>query len=59
MQLYFKGSIEEIHHPEEVPGHPIYTMRQENKAIEEHIENVINLIWLDLKEMTKGKYIHF
>ncbi|OZV11162.1 PAS domain S-box protein [Tissierella sp. P1] len=37
----FKGSIEEIHHPEEVPGHPIYTMRQENKAIEEHIENVI------------------
>lgn len=37
----FKGSIEEIHHPEEVPGHPIYTMREENKAIEEFIENKI------------------
>ncbi|HEY8362497.1 MAG TPA: DUF438 domain-containing protein [Tissierellaceae bacterium] len=34
----FKGSIEEIHHPEEVPGHPIYTMKQENRAIEEFIE---------------------
>ena len=42
----FKGSIEEIHHPEEVPGHPIYTMRQENKAIEEFIEETLrpNLI---------------
>ncbi len=35
----FKGSIEEIHHPDEVPGHPIYAMRQENKAIEEYIDN--------------------
>ena len=24
----FKGSIEEIHHPEEVPGHPVYTMKK-------------------------------
>ena len=38
----FKGSIEEIHHPEEVPGHPIHTMRLENKAIEEHMDNIIN-----------------
>lgn len=38
----FKGSIEEIHHPEEVPGHPIHTMRRENKAIEEHMDNIIN-----------------
>ena len=38
----FKGSIEEIHHPEEVPGHPIHTMRIENKAIEEHMDNIIN-----------------
>lgn len=35
----FKGSIEEIHHPDEVPGHPIYTMRKENEAIEDYIEN--------------------
>lgn len=41
----FKGSIEEIHHPEEVPGHPVYTMRQENEAIEEFIEEklMVNL----------------
>ncbi len=38
----FKGSIEEIHHPEEVPGHPIYTMREENKALEELILERIN-----------------
>ena len=35
----FKGSIEEIHHPEEVPGHPVYTMKEENRAIEEFIDN--------------------
>lgn len=41
----FKGSIEEIHHPEEVPGHPVYTMRRENEAIEEYIEGklMVNL----------------
>lgn len=38
----FKGSIEEIHHPEEIPGHPIHTMRLENKAIEEHMNNIIS-----------------
>lgn len=37
----FKGSIEEIHHPEEIPGHPIHTMRLENKAIEDHIEKTM------------------
>ncbi|MBU5439916.1 DUF438 domain-containing protein [Tissierella sp. MSJ-40] len=34
----FKGSIEEIHHPEEVPGHPIYTLKKENEAINKYIE---------------------
>ena len=34
----FKGSIEEIHHPEEVPGHPVYTMKKENEAIEDYID---------------------
>ena len=37
----FKGSIEEIHHPEEIPGHPVHTMRLENKALEEHMEKSI------------------
>ena len=33
----FKGSIEEIHRPEneaEIPGHPVHTFREENKALE-------------------------
>jgi DUF438 domain-containing protein len=37
----FKGSIEEIHHPEEVPGHPVYTLRQENMALTNIMEEVI------------------
>lgn len=46
----FKGSIQEIHHPDEVPGHPIHTMRLENKAIEEHIDSMINI---NLEEFRK------
>ncbi len=37
----FKGSIEEIHHPDEVPGHPVYTLRQENMALTNIMEEVI------------------
>lgn len=37
----FKGTLEEIHHPDQVPGHPIYTMRQENEAITKLIEETI------------------
>ncbi len=39
----FKGSLEEIHHPEQVPGHPIYTLREENKALEELMDKDIKL----------------
>ncbi len=46
----FKGSIEEIHHPDEIPGHPIYTLRTENKAIEKHIDNNINATLDKFKE---------
>lgn len=46
----FKGSIEEIHHPDEVPGHPIHTMRLENKALEEHMENIIRSNLAKFKE---------
>jgi DUF438 domain-containing protein len=38
----FKGSIEEIHRPEneaEIPGHPVHTFREENKAIEALIDD--------------------
>ncbi|HHV39536.1 MAG TPA: DUF438 domain-containing protein [Tepidimicrobium sp.] len=38
----FKGSIEEIHHPEEIPGHPIHTFKGENRAIEKHIDSNLN-----------------
>lgn len=33
----FKGSIEEIHHPEEIPGHPVHTFMLENREIEKLI----------------------
>lgn len=35
----FKGSLEEIHHPDQVPGHPVYTLKKENEALESYIEN--------------------
>lgn len=38
----FKGSLDEIHHPEQVPGHPIYTLKKENEALESYIENTLN-----------------
>lgn len=33
----FKGSIDQIHHPDQVPGHPLHTFRHENRAIEQLI----------------------
>ncbi len=38
----FKGSIEEIHRPQDpaaVPGHPLHTLRRENEALETLIAN--------------------
>ncbi len=40
----FKGSIEEIHMPEKMenqPGHPIFTFKQENRAVERLIRKSI------------------
>lgn len=37
----FKGSIEEIHHPEEIPGHPVHTFKLENREIEKLINEKI------------------
>ena len=34
----FKGTLDEIHHPEQVPGHPIYTFKQENEALTKLIQ---------------------
>lgn len=37
----FKGSIEEIHHPDEIPGHPVHTFKLENREIEKLINDKI------------------
>jgi hypothetical protein len=37
----FKGTLEEIHHPEQVPGHPVYTFKRENEALTNLIETEI------------------
>ena len=43
----FKGSIQEIHHPQkvdEIPGHPLHTFKLENREIEKLLEEIkINL----------------
>lgn len=43
----FKGSIADIHRPSElseVPGHPINTLKRENRAIERLIQNIRNQV---------------
>jgi DUF438 domain-containing protein len=37
----FKGSIEEIHHPDEIPGHPVHTFKLENREIEKLINETV------------------
>lgn len=34
----FKGTLEEIHHPEQVPGHPVHTFKRENEALSKLME---------------------
>jgi DUF438 domain-containing protein len=43
----FKGSIAEIHRehkPEETPGHPVHTFKQENREIEKRLEAIRPLL---------------
>ena len=44
----FKGSIEEIHHPDEIPGHPVHTFKLENREIEKLINEKIKIDIEDL-----------
>lgn len=37
----FRGTLEEIHHPEQVPGHPVYTFKRENEALIELMDETI------------------
>jgi len=49
----FKGSIEEIHMPEDpaqIPGHPFHTFKMENRAIERLINKSIKPLIEELKE---------
>jgi DUF438 domain-containing protein len=38
----FKGSIEDIHHPEKAPGHPIHTFKRENEALNKYLYEEVN-----------------
>ena len=49
----FKGSIEEIHMPEnpaEIPGHPVHTFKMENRALERLMDKTIRPMLAELKE---------
>lgn len=49
----FKGSIEEIHMPDnpaEIPGHPVHTFKMENRALERHMEKSIKPVLNELKQ---------
>ncbi len=60
----FKGSIEEIHRPEkpeENPGHPVFTFKAENRAMErlmrKHIRPALELFLTEKGEESKGKLL--
>ena len=49
----FKGSIEEIHMPEDpalIPGHPVNTFKMENRALERLLDKTIRPLVSDLKD---------
>ena len=46
----FKGSLDEIHHPEQVPGHPIYTFKKENEAFTNLIDKNLAPLVEDFKK---------
>lgn len=49
----FKGSIEEIHMPDnpaDIPGHPVHTFKMENRALERHINKQIKPLLSELLE---------
>jgi len=49
----FKGSIEEIHMPDnpaEIPGHPVHTFKMENRALERLMDKTIKPLISELLE---------
>ncbi|WFA08118.1 DUF438 domain-containing protein [Tissierella sp. Yu-01] len=45
----FKGTLEEIHHPEQVPGHPVHTFKRENEALNKLMDEDIKKALDDFK----------
>lgn len=46
----FKGTLEEIHHPEQTPGHPVHTFKMENEALNKLMDEDINKLLQNFKE---------
>lgn len=58
--LVFKGSIEEIHQPDDptlIPGHPLNVLVRENKKITHIIENGIRPYLVLTKENVKEEFL--
>ncbi|NLL81039.1 MAG: DUF438 domain-containing protein [Tissierellia bacterium] len=45
----FKGTLEDIHHPDQIPGHPVHTFKRENEALNKLIDDEINKALEDFK----------
>ena len=45
----FKGTLEEIHHPEQVPGHPVHTFKRENEALNKLMDEDVKKALEDFK----------
>jgi len=49
----FKGTLDEIHHPEQIPGHPVHTFKRENEALTKLVEEDIKPAMALFKEDDK------
>ncbi|MDD2447732.1 MAG: DUF438 domain-containing protein [Tissierellia bacterium] len=45
----FKGTLDEIHHPDQMPGHPVHTFKRENQALSKLMDEDINKALEDFK----------
>jgi len=53
----FKGSLEEMHNPEQMPGHPVYVFKQENREIEKLVDEGIRPLLLRLRDDDSAEVI--
>jgi len=45
----FKGTLEGLHHPEQMPGHPVYVFKEENREIERLVDEGLRPLLLKLR----------